>query len=522
MMIWSALPVLLLLISTTHTSSLNLLLVPQPIGSHIIMFNRLSVALIHQGHRVSMVLPSNVKTSLVDAAVDLHIYQGVGESNILASPELSEMFMKVKFSTSMKEHFETMFNLDDLVIPVTIEECKQLLDDDHLRQLLNKKKFDFAFMDHIGFSCLMNYPITLGLDYFLFSIPLFTWHSSIPDLPSFTPEVYSAKFSDEMSFYERMENTFYYGLVTFLSNTTNPVDLTRYPPGRAIPDLLDIQADALLWFWLDDPALSFPRPHMPNTISIGDIMVQEEQPLPDEFQQFLDQATGGALLVSFGSFVAYIPVEIIDKLCTAFDDIPQRIIWKSKFPPPCAERFADRMMVVGWMPQNSILAHPNLQLFFTHCGLNSLLEAVYHAKPMLGFPIALDQPYNAKVLVEKRYGLSVNLADFTSEEVVRKVQAIIGNKTIEKSIKFGSELIRDKPEPPEKRISYWVEHVAKYGANHLRTGAHKLSLFQFLMFDVVLTYIAIAAVVIVVVMWLLCCICRCFKRCGKSGKQKVE
>ena len=32
------------------------------------------------------------------------------------------------------------------------------------------------------------------------------------------------------------------------------------------------------------------------------------------------------------------------------------------------------MQVVTWVPQNDVLAHPNLKLFLSHCGVNSMYE----------------------------------------------------------------------------------------------------------------------------------------------------
>jgi hypothetical protein len=511
------------MMSAHCADSLNLLMVTQPINSHIIMFSRLATALIHQGHNVSMVLPTNVKHTLVSPDIDLHIYQGVGDENILSSPALSEMLIKIKFASTLKEYFD-MFNIDDIVIPTYIEECRILMNDEDLRQKLIAKNFDFAILDNVGFPCLMNYPVSLGLEYFIFSVPLFTWYSQIPDLPSFSPEVYSGKYTDDMTFKERMVNTFYHVMINYMMNSTNPIDMTQYHPGHPIPDLKALQGKALFWFLLNDPSLSFPRPQMPNTVSIGDIMVQEGKSLPDEFQRFLDGAPEGAILVSFGSFLEYIPDDIVEKLCSALAKIPQKIIWKSKTEPPCAKKLKDKMMIASWMPQNDILAHPNLKLFLTHCGLNSMLEAVYHAKPMLGFPIALDQLYNGRILEKKRYGLLVELTDFTSEEVSDKIKMVVGSEDIQKGIKFGSNLLRDKLESPEERVVYWVEHVAKYGAEHLRSGAHKLNLFQFFMIDVMLAYLAIFVVIIVILLCLLYCVWRCGKRCccGKAKKEKLQ
>jgi hypothetical protein len=32
------------------------------------------------------------------------------------------------------------------------------------------------------------------------------------------------------------------------------------------------------------------------------------------------------------------------------------------------------VQVATWVPQNDVLAHPNLKLFLSHCGVNSMYE----------------------------------------------------------------------------------------------------------------------------------------------------
>nr|CAB3491856.1 unnamed protein product [Digitaria exilis] len=47
-----------------------------------------------------------------------------------------------------------------------------------------------------------------------------------------------------------------------------------------------------------------------------------------------------------------------------------------------------------------VLCHPSVGGFFTHCGMNSTLEAVYAGVPMLTLPITSDQPVNSRLVVE--------------------------------------------------------------------------------------------------------------------------
>ncbi|KAJ1551706.1 hypothetical protein HK096_003854 [Nowakowskiella sp. JEL0078] len=52
----------------------------------------------------------------------------------------------------------------------------------------------------------------------------------------------------------------------------------------------------------------------------------------------------------------------------------------------------------NWVQQKEILAHPATKVFFTHGGLNSVVEGVTHGLPMICRPTFADQPYNCQRL----------------------------------------------------------------------------------------------------------------------------
>ncbi|CAO2036790.1 unnamed protein product [Urochloa humidicola] len=59
------------------------------------------------------------------------------------------------------------------------------------------------------------------------------------------------------------------------------------------------------------------------------------------------------------------------------------------------------LVVRGWAPQVAALRHAALGWFMTHCGWNSVLEAVAAGVPMLAWPLTADQFANARLLVNE-------------------------------------------------------------------------------------------------------------------------
>ncbi|KAF0928526.1 hypothetical protein E2562_004148 [Oryza meyeriana var. granulata] len=114
---------------------------------------------------------------------------------------------------------------------------------------------------------------------------------------------------------------------------------------------------------------------------------------------FLDeQPPGSVVYVSFGSLTVMSP-EQLQELALGLEASGHPFLWvvrpglTSKLPTS----FMDPMVgqgkgrVVGWAPQEQVLAHPAVGCFVTHCGWNSTLEGIRNGVPMLCWPYFTDQ-----------------------------------------------------------------------------------------------------------------------------------
>ncbi|XP_055811232.1 UDP-glycosyltransferase 92A1-like [Solanum dulcamara] len=90
------------------------------------------------------------------------------------------------------------------------------------------------------------------------------------------------------------------------------------------------------------------------------------------------------------------------------------------------------LIVKSWAPQLQILSHSSTGAFLTHCGWNSVLESLSQGVPIISWPLAAEQAFNSKMLMEEM-GVCVELTKgFSSDiekEVVKKVVEIVLGKS---------------------------------------------------------------------------------------------
>ncbi|XP_032906120.1 UDP-glucuronosyltransferase 2C1-like [Amblyraja radiata] len=340
-----------------------------------------------------------------------------------------------------------------------------------------------------------------------------------PSPPSYVP-ISSSHFTDKMSFLQRTQNAVqslihYSILELFIFRYYNDLCNRYLGPDTDIKSIL-LRAD--VWLMRVDFVFEFPRPTMPNIVYIGGFQCKPARPLAAEFEEFV-QSSGkhGLVVMSLGTFVHSLPMEITMKIAKALSQIPQKVIWRydGETPP----NIGNNTLLAKWIPQNDLLGHPNTRAFVSHGGTNGIYEAIYHGVPVIGMPLIFDQFDNVVRLESRGAAKVINVATMHSTDLLQALNEVINDASYGDNMKRLTALHRDQPESPMERAVFWIEYVARHkGAGHLRSESHRLPWYAYHCVDVMIFLLSVLLLLIVLVVGTLKKLCHVV--CGK--KQKTE
>lgn len=204
-------------------------------------------------------------------------------------------------------------------------------------------------------------------------------------------------------------------------------------------------------------------------------------------KEWLDkQKVSSVVYVALGS-EAVLSQEEVSKLAHALERSGLPFFWVLREPPWLGygsqlqllpdgfiERVKSRGIVhVGWVPQVKILRHSAVGGFLTHCGWNSVIEALGCGRVLILFPVMNDQGINARFLKGKKVGFEIprdekdgtftieSVADLLRMAMVSQEGESVRNNAKEMMRLFGNGIRNDK------YIENFVSQLENIRASHL-------------------------------------------------------
>lgn len=487
------------------TESENILFLSFPYYGHINPMVRVADQLTKFGHTSYISIPEKFrdKFSLTTKGVNLFIIEEFPELEIM-NKYLDEV-LRFRSNPPIKETFSAYHKV-----------CDRYLLNDELFLKLKSFNASLVVVDaYFVSNCFAVFAYRLDVPFILqgvhnqINIHRTTWPISVLSYIPIGPAVGT-------SFKGRISNTIF-NLLEYLKPAmgTPGRKIKDYAPERADISFDDLIRQAKLYVIDSDLYLNSALPALPNVKYIGGIALRPAMPLVEIFLDFVKASKNGVIVVSPGTVVGPDWDVYANKMAEAFSKVKYDVVWKQSN----SSYSRQNILLTKWLPQNDLLAHPNTKLFITHCGNSGRYESLYHAVPVISFPVIADQFFNSEGMKLKGFGISMNLYNFTVDELVENIKEVFENQKYKKNIAKASELFRSKRQLPSEKVGHLINKIVKYGGDHLRSELQNIPLYQFFMLDILAVVFAAIFFVLFVTVYLAR---KCFAFVCRKKKAKRE
>ncbi|XP_076046778.1 UDP-glucosyltransferase 2-like [Oratosquilla oratoria] len=479
---------------------------PVALRSHAQFYSSLAITLAKQGHEVTFLTPYEMKDTT----------PGVRE---IALPEL-------QLTPYMPNVFQAAFSVPD--DDIMEELCANGLQAPQVQQLFDET-FDLMMMPTFWSECFLVFehhlrvPLVLVLPMRQYQL-VDSWFGN-PSFPSYNANLFVGG-EYPLSFVKRTASIMFDLLITTFSSWKHGLVVKTLQSRGLLPDGMPpfevFFKNASLLILNSYLAMETPTPHVMNIIHAGGLHIRPTKPLPQDLEEWVQGAgEHGFIYFSLGSVAqtSDIPEKLLLTLLRAFGRLPQRVLMK--WNEDHLEGLPDNVRLSKWLPQQDILAHPKIQLFITHGGLNSIQEALYHGVPVLGMPIISDQRHNVEKGSHQGWALSLLWWDMTEESLMSTLDLALNDTRLRDKTRWMSAILRDQPRTPAENVVYWVDYVLRHGgAHHLRCPAADMNWFFLYNVDIWLTVVTVILIVVVLSFALLRCLLR--RCCCPKTKAKAD
>lgn len=213
--------------------------------------------------------------------------------------------------------------------------------------------------------------------------------------------------------------------------------------------------------------LEYGRPLPPLLQMVGPMLDFEAPlpPLPVELVHWLNDGPP-VVFVNLGTF-ARGGGTLTERIPGGLQSHTFRALWVLRGERP---RVPPNVRIEQWVSsQLSVLAHPNVGAFVSHCGVNSVHESLFAGTPIVGIPLLADQYDMALRVVDAGVGVLLEKQRFHAADLHARIDDVLRHDcyrgaipAIQSSFRLAGGV---------RRAADLIEHVAAFGVAHLSSGA---------------------------------------------------
>ncbi|CAJ0945097.1 unnamed protein product, partial [Mesorhabditis belari] len=332
--------------------------------------------------------------------------------------------------------------------------------------------------------------------------PESAWANQSPNPPSYLP-VPGTKLTEDLSFFKRSFNLVAYlkALYTHQHIIQPRIDAVFQKYYKGAASAFDLERNASINLVNTPPIFDFARPFMPRVNFVGGLHAKNASELHGTLGMFVDEAEEGFMLVTSGLELDWgkAPSFLKEAFIGAFQAHPRlRFIWQ--YNGPEIELLPVNVFTTPFLPQQDLLGHKKCKAHITVGGLNSVIESVWHGKPMIGLPLTVHNYDNVLRVSSRGAGILIpkqNLQLGTLKKAITNIQ----KKKYSDEMAIFQDMVRDVPYTELTHAAFWVEFIERHHeVPHARSGADKLNIFQYFLVDVLAFLASIVLLIIATVL----------------------
>ncbi|KAG5871834.1 hypothetical protein JTB14_036486 [Gonioctena quinquepunctata] len=452
-----------------------------PSVSHQVIFQPIWKELSLRGHEVTVVTPNPLKDPSLTNLTEIDVsraYEVLSKQDFSGNMAQSNDIAKVQFVQKM------LMTITEAEIQHADVQKLLEYDENHFDLLLVQSLHPLVYFYGAKFKA----PI-VGVSSFALFLNMLDAAGS-PTHPIVAPETSFLGIEGELSFTDKVRSllfNFWYRILYYWKFLPEADRVARKYLGKDMPYLGDVISNTSIFLVNGNSVLHTIKPNVPSVISISQMHIKKRKPLPKDLQEYMNSSPEGVVYFSLGSNVKSVNLTTRTRkvIIGALGELPYKVLWKweSDYLPDCPKN----VMTKKWLPQQDILAHPNVKVFITQGGLQSMEEAITYGVPIVGIPFISDQNSNIDKAVQKGIGLGLKHATMTKDMLKSTILEVAKNKSYKEHIQKARAILTDHPLQGVDNAIWWIEYVIRHkGATHLRSPSADMSFFEYFMIDVVL------------------------------------